>query len=83
MVVTGIPPEVVGRLGVLVSSVTSLGADRHLLELPATAAPERILSSVVAQGATVVSLNPIRETLEDVFVERVSHAVGDRGLGPS
>jgi ABC-2 type transport system ATP-binding protein len=81
MVVAGVPPDVLARLGIVVTSITSIGEDRHLLELPLSAAPERILSAVVAQGATVISLNPIRETLEDVFVDRVAHATHDRGLG--
>jgi len=82
VVIAGVPPDVIARLGAVATSVTSLGEDRHLLELPLTAAPERIMSALVAQGATLVSLNPIRETLEDVFVDRVAHAAVDRGLGP-
>ena len=37
-------------------------------------------------GATLVSVNPIRDTLEDFFVEQVNlpaSAADDRGLGPS
>jgi hypothetical protein len=37
----------------------------------------------VAQGASLVSLNPIRDTLEDLFVKRVADADTDRGLANS
>jgi hypothetical protein len=38
--------------------------------------PEELLRELVGAGATLVSLNPVRETLEDVFVRRVA-AMGD------
>ena len=34
--------------------------------------PERILADLTATGAKLVSLNPIRDTLEDFFVRRVA-----------
>ena len=43
-----------------------------------------MLAEVAAAGATLVSLNPLRETLEDLFVQQVAHAdvvTRDRGLG--
>jgi ABC-2 type transport system ATP-binding protein len=45
---------------------------RYSLELPLESTPDRIVSSVVATGATIVSLNPLRETLEDYFVKQVT-----------
>jgi hypothetical protein len=33
--------------------------------------PEKLLADLTATGARLVSLNPIRETLEDFFIERV------------
>ena len=44
---------------------------RYALELPLQPSPERILRSHAA-GAKLVSLNPIRDTLEDFFVRRVA-----------
>ena len=38
--------------------------------------PERVLTELVATGAVLVSLNPLRDTLEDFFVRRVAE-VGD------
>jgi ABC-2 type transport system ATP-binding protein len=59
---------------------TTLGESRYALELPLTPPPEQILASLVAAGAHVVSLNPLRDTLEDVFVRQVAAAPRARGL---
>ncbi len=60
---------------------TLLGSDRYALELPLSAPPERVLHMFVEQGAQLVSLNPLRDTLEDFFVRQVAAAKADRGLG--
>jgi ABC-2 type transport system ATP-binding protein len=54
-----------------VRSVVPIGGGRFQLELPLETPPEQTLSQIVAAGGRLVSLNPIRETLEDLFVERV------------
>ena len=48
-----------------------IGGGRFQLELPLDTPPEQLLAELVAAGGRLVSLNPIRETLEDFFVERV------------
>ena len=58
-----------------------LGEDRYALDLPLSAAPEHLLSELTAAGAQLVSLTPLRETLEDFFVRQVAAAKNDRGLG--
>jgi len=45
---------------------------RYALELPLESPPERLLADLTAAGATLVSLNPMRETLEDYFVQKVT-----------
>jgi hypothetical protein len=60
--------------------VTPLGGGRYALELPLAPPPEQVLAALVAQGAALVSLNPIRDTLEDLFVQKVRAAAADRGL---
>ena len=57
-----------------VNKATRLGPDRVALELPLSVAPERVLAELVAHGGQLVSLNPLRETLEDVFVREVAAA---------
>ena len=59
---------------------TPLGGDRYALELPLSTPPERMLADLTGHGAQVVSLNPIRETLEDFYLRQVSAAPVDRGL---
>ena len=57
-----------------------LGPDRYALDLPLGTSPERLLADMTAAGAQLVSLNPLRETLEDFFVRQVAGAKTDRGL---
>ncbi|MDO8793886.1 MAG: ABC transporter ATP-binding protein [Vicinamibacterales bacterium] len=54
--------------------VVEIGHDRFAVEVPLDTPPERILQDLVACGASLVSLNPMRETLEDFFVESVAAA---------
>ena len=69
------------HVGVL--RATRLGPQRYALELPLAVPPERILAELVATGAALVSLNPLRDTLEDFFVRQVATAPEARGLeGP-
>jgi ABC-2 type transport system ATP-binding protein len=76
LVVANATPEAVDRLGAHVRRRTEIAPYRYALELPLDARPERVLADLVATGATLVSLNPLRETLEDFFVRRVAE-MGD------
>ena len=58
--------------------VTEIGENRYSLELPLSPGPDEILRELTASGATVVSLNPIRETLEDFFVKKIAEQSSDR-----
>jgi ABC-2 type transport system ATP-binding protein len=60
--------------------VTRLGDLRYALELPLAPPPERVLADLMAAGAQLVSLNPLRDTLEDFFVRQVDGAPQTRGL---
>jgi hypothetical protein len=62
-----------------VHRVTSLGEQRYSLELPVEPVPELLLRDLVSAGAQLVSLNPIRETLEDFFVKTVAEQAPTRG----
>jgi ABC-2 type transport system ATP-binding protein len=68
------------RRGGQVVRATSLGEGRYSLELPLSVAPEQVLTSLTERGARLVSLNPVRETLEDFFVRQVGAVPRDRGL---
>jgi ABC-2 type transport system ATP-binding protein len=47
---------------------------RYSIELPLDPPPDRLLAELTAVGAKLVSLNPIRETLEDFFVRQIEGA---------
>jgi ABC-2 type transport system ATP-binding protein len=54
------------------NKVTRVGEGRFMMELPLDPPPERLVAELGATGAHLVSLNPIRQTLEDFFVQQVS-----------
>ena len=71
LVVADMKDEALAKLGPRVKSAVAIGGGRFQLELPLETQPEQLLVDVVAAGGRLVSLNPIRETLEDLFVEKV------------
>src|SRR5215218_6986354 len=72
LVMSGLTPEVLARITPSVRRVTEISHDRYALELSLDQAPDRILADLTAAGASLVSLNPIRDTLEDFFMKRVA-----------
>jgi ABC-2 type transport system ATP-binding protein len=71
LVVGHVTPEVIQRHGARVQKVTEIAEGRYALELPLHPSPDQLLRDLVAAGAQLVSLNPMRQTLEDFFVEQV------------
>ncbi len=63
-----------------VRGITALARGRFTIELPPEESPDRFLHELGSRGAQVVSLNPLRETLEDYFVQSVG-AVESRQTG--
>ncbi len=78
LVVSSVTADVLERHRGRAQSVTRLGDDRYAFELPLEPAPELLLRDLIASGAQLVSLNPIRETLEDFFVKKVGEQAGSR-----
>jgi ABC-2 type transport system ATP-binding protein len=63
--------------------VVRISDGRYQVELPLDPPPDRVLSDLAAAGAALVSLNPIRQTLEEFFVQEVTApavVANDRGL---
>jgi hypothetical protein len=56
--------------------VQMVSADRWHVTLPASASPYEALARAQAAGAQLVSVNPIRDTLEDFFVAQVRQSQG-------
>jgi ABC-2 type transport system ATP-binding protein len=78
LIVSGLAAESLERHRGRVRHVTQLGEHRYSLELPLEPAPELLLSDLVGGGAQLVSLNPIRDTLEDFFVKKVAEEASSR-----
>jgi ABC-2 type transport system ATP-binding protein len=72
LVVAGVPPEAAARLGPAVTSQVEIAPGRFALELPPEARPEQLIADLTAAGAQVISLNPVRATLEEFFVRHVT-----------
>jgi len=72
LVMSGISPEMASRLTPAVRRATEISPGRYSLELSLDQPPDRILAELTAAGASLVSLNPMRDTLEDFFMKRVA-----------
>jgi ABC-2 type transport system ATP-binding protein len=71
LVVADTPDALVAGLGARVTRAIHIGEGRFSLELPLDTPPERVVAELTAAGARLVSLNPLRETLEHFFIQRV------------
>ena len=74
LIVSDVDPAALNDLSTRPTRVTQIAGGRYALELPGGAAPDRLLAELTAAGGRLVSLNPIRETLEDFFVKQVTGA---------
>lgn len=74
MVIAGANPALLAQLRSRLSRVTKIDEDRFALELPTSLQPAAVLADVTSAGATLISLNPVRQTLEDFFVKQVAAA---------
>ena len=72
VVVAGASDALIASLGSRVRHGVRISEGRYTLELPLDPPPEHLLAELTTGGAHLVSLNPIRDTLEDVFVESVT-----------
>ena len=72
IVVDQVDDDVLDRVRALADRMTRIADRRYTLELPSGVPPERALGDLAALGASVVSLNPLRDTLEDYFMRQVS-----------
>jgi ABC-2 type transport system ATP-binding protein len=82
LVMSGVPGAALDRVRSRARRVQTVAGDRYVIDLPPDGRPEEMLKELSAAGATLVSINPLRETLEDVFVRRVAE-VGDGAREPA
>ena len=71
LVVARVSDRTIDALGDRVRRAVRIDESRYTLELPIDPPPDRLLAELTACGADLVSLNPIRDTLEDFFVRQV------------
>jgi ABC-2 type transport system ATP-binding protein len=72
LVVAGASDAQIASFGSRIRRAIKISEGRYTLELPLEPPPERILAELTAGGAHLASLNPIRDTLEDLFVDAVT-----------
>lgn len=84
VVAAGVNADLLASLAPRVTSTTRIGDERYTFDLPIEPGPDRFVADIAAAGGTLISLNPLRETLEDLFVRQVTApelVAHDRGLG--
>jgi len=72
LVASGVSEPARGALSAVATRMVAIGDGRFTFELPGHVLVDRVLSDLVRSGAAIVSLNPIRQTLEDLFVQQVT-----------
>jgi ABC-2 type transport system ATP-binding protein len=83
LVVADLRESLKPRLAGRVTTVTRLSDQRYTLELPPTETPAALIHELAAEGVSIVSLNPVRTTLEDYFVSLVGRAQPRHAVGVS
>jgi ABC-2 type transport system ATP-binding protein len=81
LVIGGVNEQVLKPIEPRVRRIVRIAEGRYALDLPLESQPDRLLAELMAAGATLVSLNPIRDTLEDYFVEKVTTAASPTPRG--
>ena len=72
LVMADLQPAALDALGSAVRKVTRISEGRYTVEVTPEAEPERIVGELRSRGGRFVSLNPVRTTLEDYFVQQVT-----------
>jgi ABC-2 type transport system ATP-binding protein len=80
LVVADLSESIVAGLGARVRRAVIISEGRYALDLPLEPSPEQLLAHLTSAGGRLISLNPVRETLEDYFVKQVA-TVEHRSIG--
>jgi ABC-2 type transport system ATP-binding protein len=78
LVVANLAREALERYRGRMTRVTDISDGRYAVELPLHPAPALLMNDLLREGAQVVSLNPVRDTLEDFFVRTVAEHPASR-----
>ena len=71
LVLAGMSGDAAASLAARGAAATALGDGRYHVVLPSTASSEEAIALATSIGAELVSMNPIRDTLEDFFLAQV------------
>jgi ABC-2 type transport system ATP-binding protein len=82
VVVGTLPPGALDRLTTPIQRVTRIDDGRFNLELGPGVRPEPVIAELAAAGATLVSVTPVKTTLEDVFLQALGEAEARREERP-
>jgi ABC-2 type transport system ATP-binding protein len=72
LVMSHLTADLVAALASRVRGAVRIGEGRYAFDLSVDPPPERLVAELAAMGARLVSLNPMRDTLEEFFVQQVS-----------
>ena len=81
LLVDGLAESVRAQLLASGGTLAELGGGRVQVHLPGSLAPEPVLQLVSGAGGRVLALQPVRETLEDVFLKHVEGKRREQGAG--
>jgi ABC-2 type transport system ATP-binding protein len=71
LVLAGVSADAAASLAARGAAATALGDGRYHVVLPSTASSEEAIALATSIGAELVSMNPVRDTLEDFFLAHV------------
>ena len=74
LVVSGVTDDLQAALAPKVAEIRPLSQGRFTLRIAPDQKPERLMAELSSAGASVESLHPVRDTLEDYFVQQVTAA---------
>ena len=68
----GLSSALVDTLRPRLTRSTAIADGRFVLDLPLNVPPATLVQELTSAGGRLVSLNPLRDTLEDLFVKEVA-----------
>ena len=74
LIAAGVSDELRARLAGRVRAIQPMSHGRFTIQLGTDQQPEQLMAELRSSGASVESLNPIRHTLEDYFLQQVKAA---------
>jgi ABC-2 type transport system ATP-binding protein len=76
LVLASVPPDAPPALTARGATATMISDGRYHVVLPPTLSSDDAVALVRGTGAEIVSMNPVRDTLEDFFLARVQQSAG-------